>query len=158
MVTDEERPTRQPLVTAAPSLACDLSWLLCMAARPTMQARYPLLAEMFNGQEPLVDSVRNFWDDFSGELGFTEMQVLAHHGGALTETDPARLWLTLEQAVETVPLDLEIPSESPEERAIFLNRIRRLRESPALLRSYLALLQEVWELVDDMWQQALPII
>jgi DNA-binding transcriptional ArsR family regulator len=158
MVTDEERPTRQPLVTAAPSLACDLSWLLCMAARPTMQARYPLLAEMFNGQERLVDSVRNFWDDFSGELGFTEMQVLAHHGGALTETDPGRLWLALEQAVETVPLDLEIPSESPEERVIFLNRIRRLRESPALLRSYLALLQEVWGLVDDMWQQALPII
>jgi DNA-binding transcriptional ArsR family regulator len=158
MVTEEERPVRQPIVTAAASLPSDLSWLLCMAARPTLQARYPLLAEMFNGRERLVDAVRNFWDDFSGELGFTEMQILAHHGGASTETDPGRLWLALERAVPTVPPDFEIRSESPEERAIFLNRIRRLRESPALLESYLALLQEVWEPVDDMWQEALPII
>jgi DNA-binding transcriptional ArsR family regulator len=158
MVTDEERPTRQPMVTAVPSLACDLSWLLCMAARPTMQARYPLLAEMFDGREGLVDSVRNFWDDFSGELGFTEMQILAHHGGVLSETDPGHLWLALEQAVQTVPLDLEVPSERPEERRIFLDRIRRLRESPVLLASYLDLLQDVWEPVDDMWQQAQPII
>ena len=158
MLTDEEHPTSSPVVAAAPSLASDLSWLLCMAARPTLQARYPKLAEMFNGREQLVDSVRSFWDDASWELGFTEMQVLAHHAGALTETDPGRLWLALEQAVATVPLDLQIPSESPEERTIFLDRIRRLRESPKLLASYLELLRELWEPVNDMWQQALPIM
>ncbi len=158
MLTEEERPAAGPAVAAAPSLASDLSWLFCAAARPTMQARYPLLAQMFNGREQLVDSVRHFWDDASWELGFTEMQVLAHHAGALTETDPARLWLALEQAAATVPLDLEIPSESPEDRAIFLDRLRRLRESPALLASYLGLLQEVWRPVNALWQQALPII
>jgi DNA-binding transcriptional ArsR family regulator len=157
MITEEERTIDRPVVTAAPSLPSDLSWLL-HASRPSMQARYPLLAEMFNGRGQLVDSIRNFWDDASAELGFTEMQVLAHHAGTLTETDPGRLWLALEQAVATVPLDLEIPSESPEERAIFLSRIRRLRESPKLLASYLDLLQEVWGPVNDMWQQALPII
>ena len=31
-------------------------------------------------------------------------------------------------------------------------------ESPELLRSYLELLEEVWAPVDDMWQQALPMI
>ena len=158
MLTDEEHPPSSPVVAAAPSLASDLSWLLCMAARPTLQARYPLLAEMFNGREQLVDSVRSFWDDASWELGFTEMQVLAHHAGALTETDPGRLWLALEQAVATVSLDLQLPSESPEERTIFFDRIRRLRESPKLLSSYLELLRELWEPVNDMWQQALPIM
>ena len=58
----------------------------------------------------------------------------------------------------TVPLDLEIPSESAEERATYLDRFRSLRESPELLRSYLDLLKEVWAPVDDMWQQALPVI
>ena len=58
----------------------------------------------------------------------------------------------------TIPLDLSMPSESPEDREIFLDRFRRLRESPDLLRSYLDLLEEVWAPVDDMWQQALPII
>ena len=44
-------------------------------------------------------------------------------------------------AVATVSLDLDMPSESPEERAIFLDRFRRLKESPELLGSYLELLQ-----------------
>ena len=51
-----------------------------------------------------------------------------------------------------------MPSESPEDREIYLDRLRRLRESPALLRSYLDLLEAVWAPVDAMWQQALPII
>ncbi len=145
-------------MTAAPSLACDLSWLLSVAARPSMQARYPQLAEMFNGREDLADCVRNFWNDDSEETCFTEMQVLAHHAGALGETDPDALWEAIETAVATVPLDLEMPSESPEEREIFLDRFRQLKESPELLRSYLDLLREVWGPVDDMWQRALPVI
>lgn len=156
MTTEDEHSAGRPVVAAAPSLACDLTWLLCLAARPTLRARYPLLAETFNGREHLVDSVRAFWDDVSCELGFTEMQVLAYHAGALTETDPGRLWGALEQAVATVPLDLQIASERPEERAVFLDRIRRLRESPALLASYLQLLQEMWRPVHDVWRQALP--
>ena len=71
---------------------------------------------------------------------------------------PEALWRAIEAAVNTVPLDLEMPSESAEERAVFLERFRMLRESPELLRSYLELLEEVWAPVDDMWQQALPMI
>ena len=55
-----------------------------------MQARYPQLAEMFNGREDLADRVRNFWRDDPDETCFTEMQVLAHHAGALGETDRRR--------------------------------------------------------------------
>jgi DNA-binding transcriptional ArsR family regulator len=158
MLTDEAAPPATKAVTAAPSLASDLSWLLSVAARPSMQERYPKLAEMFKGREDLATRVRSFWDDCAEETCFTEMQVLAHHAGALGETDADALWSAIERAVATVPLDLEMPSESVEERAVYLDRFRRLRESPALLRSYLDLLEEVWAPVDDMWQQALPII
>jgi DNA-binding transcriptional ArsR family regulator len=51
-----------------------------------------------------------------------------------------------------------MPSESLEDQELFLHRFARLRESPELLQSYLALLEEVWAPVDDMWQQALPIV
>ena len=51
-------------------------------------------------------SGQNFWDDGADEICFTEMQALAHHGGALAETDPDALWQALEAAVATVPLDL----------------------------------------------------
>ncbi len=158
MLTEGTAPQTSRSVAAAPSLACDLSWLLSVAARPSMQARYPQLAEMFNGREDLADCVRGFWGEGSEETGFAEMQVLAHHAGAMTETDPGALWQAIERAVATVPLDLEIPSESAEERATYLDRFRSLRESPELLRSYLDLLKEVWAPVDDMWQQALPVI
>jgi DNA-binding transcriptional ArsR family regulator len=60
--------------------------------------------------------------------------------------------------VASVPLELDLPSESPEDQEVFHARFRRLRESPELLRSYLDLLKEVWAPVDEMWQQALPII
>ena len=158
MFTEEATPQRPTTVAASPSLACDLSWLLSVAARPSMQARYPQLAEMFNGREDLADCVRGFWGEGSEETCFTEMQVLAHHAGALAETDPGSLWQAIEAAVATVPLDLDMPSEDPDEREIYLDRFRQLRESPELLRSYLDLLEEVWAPVDDMWQQALPVI
>jgi DNA-binding transcriptional ArsR family regulator len=146
-------------VTATPSLVTDLSWLLHVAAGPSMQAKYPKLAEMFEGREDLADRVRNFWNDSSPQEDcFTEMQVLAQHADAVGVTDPDVLWSAIEKAVATVPLDLEMPSESPADREIFLRRLRRLRESPALVRSYVDLLEVVWAPVDAMWQQALPVI
>src|SRR3984885_4138665 len=128
MLTEAAELPRTKAVSAAPSLATDLSWLLSVAARPSMQARYPKLAEMFKGREDLATRVRNFWDDCSEEICFTEMQGLAHHAGALSETDPNLLWSAIEAAVATVPLDLVMSSESPEDRAIFIDPFRRLRE------------------------------
>src|ERR1700685_3063688 len=159
MLTEESTGQRTKAVTAAASLVSDLSWLLHVAARPSMQARYPKLAEMFKGREDLADRVRNFWNDCSAEEScFTEMQVLAQHADAVSVTEPDVLWSAIEEAVATVPLDLEMPSESPEDRELYLRRLARLRESPALLRSYVDLLEAVWAPVDAMWQQALPII
>ena len=158
MLTEEVVAPRAKTVTSAPSLATDLSWLLSVAARPSMQARYPKLAEMFKGREDLAGRVRTFWNDTAEETCFTEMQVLAQLAGALGATDPGELWSAMEGAVASVPLDLAMPSEAPEDREIFLDRFRRLRQSPELVRSYFDLLDEVWAPVDDMWQQALPVI
>jgi DNA-binding transcriptional ArsR family regulator len=157
MLTEEQTPLTQT-VTSAPSLASDLSWLLSVANRPSMRARYPKLAEMYNGREDLADRVRSFWGEGSEGTCFTEMQILAHHGGATCETDPAALWRAIEGAVATIPLDLELASEREDEMATFVDRLRQLKESPELVRAYMGLLQEVWALVDSTWQQALPII
>ncbi len=158
MLTEATIAPRTKSVSAAPSLVTDLSWLLSVAARPSMQARYPKLAEMFKGREDLADRVRTFWSDRPEETCFSEMQVLAQHAGAVGATQPDELWAAIEAAVPVVPLDLAMPSESPEDRKIFLDRFRRLRESPELLRSYMDLLKAVWAPVDEMWQQALPIL
>jgi DNA-binding transcriptional ArsR family regulator len=158
MLTEELVPVTRQSVTSAPSLASDLSWLLSVANRPSMQARYPKLAEMYNGREDLADRVRSFWGEESEETCFTEMQILAHHGGATREIDPAALWRAIEGAVATIPLDLDLASERDDEMATFVDRLRQLKESPELVRAYIGLLQEVWALVDATWQQALPVI
>jgi DNA-binding transcriptional ArsR family regulator len=84
--------------------------------------------------------------------------VLAHHAGALEETSAPALWAALEGAISTVPTDLALESESPEDRLVFLGRLERLKGSPTLFRSYLDLLREVWEPIDGIWQPALAML
>jgi DNA-binding transcriptional ArsR family regulator len=123
-----------------------------------MRDRYPQMAAIFSGREELSERVRTFWGDGAEETGFTEMHILSHYAGALYETDADALWRALERGIPTVPLELDVPSESPEEIAVYRDRFRRLQESPALVRSYLDLMKEVWEPVNEMWQQARPLI
>jgi DNA-binding transcriptional ArsR family regulator len=158
MFMDDPVTQTTPRVSATPSVATDLSWLLCGAAKQSMRDRYPQLAAIFSGREDLSERVRTFWGDGAEETGFTEMHLLSHYAGALYETDADALWRALERGVATVPLELDVPSESPEEIAVYRERFRRLKESPALVRSYLDLMKEVWEPVNEMWQQALPLI
>ena len=159
-------------ITAAPSLASDLSWLLLTAASPSVRTRYlervdanPAPASMcggaaivFNDRPDLEERVRTFWDDDGDETSFTEMHILAYYSGALYATDPDVLWEALERTIPTMPLDLDVASEAPEELVIFSDRFRRLQESPELARAYLDLLREVWAPVNEMWQQAVPAI
>ena len=159
-------------IRATPSLATDLGWLLLAAASPSVRTHYlersdasPSPASLcggaaiaFDDRPGLAERVRTFWDDTDDETSFTEVHILAHYSGALDATDPDLVWQALERAIPTVPLDLVMPSESDEELALFSDRLRRLQKSPALVRSYLDLLAEVWAPVDDMWQQWLPAI
>jgi DNA-binding transcriptional ArsR family regulator len=115
-------------------------------------------AMAFDERADLAERVRTFWGDTADETSYTEMHILAHYAGSLDATEPDVLWAALERAVPTVPLDLDMPSESDEELALFSERFRRLKNSPALVRSYLDLLAEVWAPVNDMWQQWLPTI
>jgi DNA-binding transcriptional ArsR family regulator len=158
MQTDQPaaRPTRTQW--SAPSLACDLSWVLSVASRWSWQSKHPVVAGLFVGHDDLVERVRTFWAVEEEATCFTETLVLAHHAGALGETSPTALWAALQSAVQTVPTDLALASESPEERAIFLRRLQRLQESPELTRTYIELLSEVWQLADAIWQTSRAMI
>jgi ArsR family transcriptional regulator len=163
MFTVEEEVSRTTQsVSSAPSLACDLTWLLHFAFKPcsSIQARYPQVVDMFDARQDLADRVRAFWgdDDEKPFLIGTVVQALAHIGGALRTTDPVTLWHAIESAVPQVPLELVMPSESPEDIEAIRDRLAQLKESPAQVRAFLDLLQEVWMPVDDLWQQALPVI
>jgi DNA-binding transcriptional ArsR family regulator len=154
----EDAPPSPRIFQSGPSLACDLVWIMSVAVRPTWASKYPMLTAMFSGREELAERVRAFWPDSRPEICFTEMQILAHHAGMLTETSPERLWAGVEAAAATISGDLALESETPEDREVFLDRLEQLKRSPALLRSYIELLREVWEPADEMWQAALPTL
>jgi ArsR family transcriptional regulator, arsenate/arsenite/antimonite-responsive transcriptional repressor len=139
---------------SAPSLACDLSWVLSVASGESWRATHPVVADLFVGHDDLLERVRTFWAEERPVSCFTETLVLAHHAGVLAETSPAALWAAIESAVQTVPTDLALASESAEERAVFLHRLQRLQESPELTRAYVGLLSEVWALADTIWQSS----
>src|ERR1022692_784775 len=126
MTMDEVKPLAAAASLAAgPSLACDLSWIVSAAARPSWRSKYPLLSEMFKGREELADRVKDFWTDNRPETCFSEMQVLAHHAGVIGTTNPARLWRALDEAVMTIPLNLGLESETPEDRDVIINRLQQ---------------------------------
>jgi DNA-binding transcriptional ArsR family regulator len=151
-------PTTGLVVTSAPSLACDITWVLSAALRPAWRPSFPFASELLAGREDLNERIRTFWQDDRPETCFTEMQILAHHGGALTETSPDALWAAVAGAVTTVPTDLGLESESAEDRAIFLHRLELLKASPALVAAYIDLLREVWKPFDAIWQESLPML
>jgi DNA-binding transcriptional ArsR family regulator len=151
----ELQPARRTFLSA-PSMACDLTWILWVALMPSSATSVPLASELLAPHPELAERIRAFWADSGPPTCFTEIQVLAHHAGALGETSPAAFWAALEGAVTTVPTDLPLESESAPDRAIFNDRLRQLQRSPDLVRSYLDLLRDVWEVVDATWQAALP--
>jgi ArsR family transcriptional regulator len=150
--------SRKRVLLSAPSLAIDLSWVLSVAVRPDWRPKFPTVSEFLARREDIAEGVRTFWGDSEGESErcFTEMQVLAHHAGALAETSPRALWEALQEALATVPTDIGLESETPDDRLVFLARLERLKSSPTLFRSYLDLLREVWDPIDEMWQAAIP--
>jgi ArsR family transcriptional regulator, arsenate/arsenite/antimonite-responsive transcriptional repressor len=159
-MTYEETSIEQrvrPRFKAFPSLVSDLTWVLTFATKSHRELPgNPLREQAFAGREELAERVRSFWGD--PVLCFTELQALAHHGGAICETDPDALWSAIETAVATVPLDLGLESEDDVDRDCFLVRLRRLREDPALLQTYLDLMREVWEPLNELWQASLPLL
>jgi DNA-binding transcriptional ArsR family regulator len=155
MIMDErETPRPARSFVTAPSLACDLTWILWVALKPSSPPKIPLASELLAPHPELIERIRAFWT--GPPTCFTELQILAQHAGVLGETSPTALWAGIEEAVATVPTDWPLQSESAKDRAIFVDRLEQLKRSPDLVRSYVELLRDVWEVADEIWQAALP--
>jgi DNA-binding transcriptional ArsR family regulator len=156
-ITLDDQDNRQPyrVVRSGPSIACDLSWVIHVATRPSWKPRFPALSDLFDTRPDLVERVLAFWPE-QADLCFTELQCLAHHAGALGETSPEALWKALREAVDTIPTDLGLESEDADERLIFLDRLQQFKDSPELVTKYIQLLSDLWEPVNERWQASLP--
>jgi DNA-binding transcriptional ArsR family regulator len=153
---EEAQPESRPVVLG-PSLALDLAWALHAVWKPPLQAAQPVLGTLFGENPELARAVRELWSD---ELGcLTELQILAIWAEALEVTDFDALLPLLLAAIDTVPLDLALESETERDRELILGRLAALRGSARLRQHWGDVLAQVWAGLDEQWRtSSVPLI
>ncbi len=151
-----ELTTVQPDLTARaePSLAVDLSWALHAAFHPAHRGRHQALGALYQEHPSLATRIAEFWSGDATTAGpdcMAELEILTWHAGALAVTDLAELLAALEAAAPSVPTELRLRSESPEDRAAFCRRLAVLRRTPERRREWLQLLADLHAALAHAW-------
>lgn len=149
-LADATRPLTLPVEVVGPSLPLDLSWCIHAAHSDYLRDIHPALGRLYEQRSDLLDRVLGFWSD--GMTCFSEDEVIAHHAGALFVTDFTTFRTRAEATLGSIPLDLELASESSEDRTRILARLRALQRSARLRRSYFDLLGELWSAIAPWWE------
>lgn len=139
-------------VAVRPSMAIELEWVLHSALRDDFRADHSALRAVYDARPDLLEDVTALWpaaeDATTGQ--FTELVVLAHHGGLLFGDDPEPLLEALPRLAGSVPTterELPLRAETDADRAIVLDRLAHLRRSPAVARRYAEVVRRVWDAV-----------
>jgi DNA-binding transcriptional ArsR family regulator len=152
----EDAETRAPRVGIHPSIALEIEWALAAASRSEYRQDHAALARLYDRSPGLAERVRAFWSDPDTVVscgGYPELTVLAHHGGLLFTTDADLLISRLEELATTAPVDLPLTSETEEDRAAILARLRRLRSSAEERQRYTELVSDAWSSLRGDWER-----
>jgi ArsR family transcriptional regulator len=156
-IADVTASSSSNVTVLGPSLALELSWATHAAWSPQLRTQHPVLAALAEDHPELVRGVTGFWGD--GMHCFTEFQVLADIGGALTETEVDRLFDTLAESRRVVPDVLTLASETPVERATVIRRLHELRDDDRKWSSYVDLLRALYAPLDHWWRnEGIPAV
>jgi ArsR family transcriptional regulator len=148
---DSVSSVEPPVRLIGPSLVLDLSWCVHAATSDQLREAHPVLHRLYRDRPELRDRLLAFWSD-GGPTCFAEVEVMAHHAGAIETTDFPTLRQRIESALATFPLDMELASETPGDRAAILDRAARLQQSAELRRTYFDLLAELWSAIGPWWE------
>jgi ArsR family transcriptional regulator len=132
-----------------PCLVLDLSWCVHALSSPYLRAAHPVVGQLWDDNAELGERVLNFWSDRL--TCFVEAEILAQHAGCIGVTDFTVFRAEAEAALATLPLDLELGSESAADREIILARLAALKGSAALQRDYFDLLAEISSILAPWW-------
>ena len=147
----ERRATAQdPTITVGPSLAVELSWVLLAAESEQLRDDHPDLQLLYRDDPGLGERVRSFWGE--GVADFGELLVLADQGKVIGTLELAAFLKALDGAAATSSADFPLASEREEDRAVFLDRLGRLRASAKLREDYLRLIGDAWARIGEAWE------
>ncbi len=148
----EDAPNGAPRIGVHASVAVELDWALGAALRPDFRVDNPALDALYTEFPDLAERAHAMWSDVPNSCGgFMELDIIAYHGGLLFSTDADALIGQLPELCTTVPVDYELASETEEDRAALLERLRRLRDSADLRARYVALISDVWAALQGVW-------
>jgi ArsR family transcriptional regulator, arsenate/arsenite/antimonite-responsive transcriptional repressor len=148
----EDAPNGAPRIGVHASVAVELDWVLGAALRPDFRIDHPDLDALYSEFPDLAERASQLWSDVPLSCGgFMELEIIAHHGGLLFSADGDALVGRLAELCATVPVDYELASETDEDRAVLLERLRRLHDSADLRSRYVALIADVWAAVQGTW-------
>lgn len=171
-------------VAVRPSAAIELEWLLHSAVREDFREDHPAVHALYDEDRPdLLAAVSELWAgdgpavdepgardapavDAPGATGprrarplpaaFTEIVLLARHGGLLFEEDATVLLDALPGLCATVPTgvrDWPLVAETDADRRITLHRLARLRRSAEVRRCFVDVLRQVWDAASASWER-----
>jgi DNA-binding transcriptional ArsR family regulator len=150
-IADAVIPRSSSVEVLGPSLPLDLMWCVHAADSDYLREAHPELARLYAEHGELFDRVLGFWSDGHPPC-CAEAQVIAHHAGVLSGSDYSTFRSRAEATLGSIPLDLELTSETPEERARILARLEALQRSAQLRERYFDLLGELWSAVAPWWE------
>ena len=147
----EQRTPRifEPTITVGPSIAVELAWVLLATRRDQLCVTHPGLETLYRSPNGLRARVLSFWGDDVGDFG--EQLILADQAGVLGSLEIEELLAGISGAATHSPKELPLRSEDEADRAVFLQRLDRLRRSSKLRRDYVALLADLWDEVGGNW-------
>lgn len=156
----QEVPKR---VAVRPSAAIELEWLLHSAIREDFRADHRALHALYDEARPdLLEAVRTMWpaedplESDPAPRAFTELVLVAHHGGLLFEEDAASLLDALPDLCASVPTGSKVwplVAETDADRRIALHRLSQLRRSSEVRRRFVDVVRAVWDGAARSWER-----
>lgn len=140
------------------SVAIELEWLLHSALRKAWRDDHPVLRAVYDDHPGLLAEVTGLWpaEGRGGCQQFTELVLVAHHGGLLFTDDAGLLLDRLPGLCATVPTgarEFPMKVETPEDRQIALQRLKLLRGSAETRDRYVQVVSRVWAAASESWER-----
>jgi hypothetical protein len=148
MQITEVKPVSTDVEVIGPSLVMDLSWCITNCQRNQMTRSIP--EQLSHDLIEYRGRVESFWDD--GMKGFAEVEVLANVADAVALSEFTAFRDRCEEALRSQNLDLDLMSETLEDKTRILARLGQLRDSAELRMNYFDLLNDVWSVVAPWWE------
>lgn len=153
------QPGRPICLTVVPSAPSELAWVVNLLLQTARYAE-PALAELEGSLMPgvsglrsrLIEQAHRIWDD--GLAGCPELIPLAHVTGCLLDGAVERLLESLVSGRIPPTSELELLTESAQDRKAILKRLGRLRRDAVLRREYRSLLADAWQPAAVAWAES----